>query len=83
LPVDSGYMTGVMADLIAEIIPAKFPELSKLAWNRDPCRPMAAEDVFALYERNWRFVDHEHLTEEEARLLRELGDKFGHGFRLI
>ncbi|BCH20556.1 hypothetical protein MesoLjLc_03350 [Mesorhizobium sp. L-8-10] len=72
-----------MAMQTVEIIPAEFPELTKLAWNRDPRRPMADDEVFALYERNWRFVDHEHLTEEETRLLRELCDKYGHGLRLV
>lgn len=72
-----------MATRTVEIVPAKFPELNKLAWNRDPCRPMADDEVFALYERNWRFVDHEHLTAEEARLLMGLQDKYGHGFRLV
>lgn len=66
-----------------EIIPARFPELSKLVWNRDPLRPMRGDEVFAVYERNWRFVDHEHLTEAETRLIEELGDKYGRGFRLI
>jgi hypothetical protein len=72
-----------MAMQIVEIIPATFPELKKLVWNRDPRQPMADDEVFALYERNWRFVDHEHLTEDETRLLRELGDKYGHGFGLV
>ena len=66
-----------------EIIPATFPELNKLAWNRDPHRPLAADEAFALYERNWRFVDREHLTEREAGLIRELGKKYGHGFGLL
>lgn len=64
----------------AGIVPAEFPELRKLAWNRDPARPVAAEEAFALYERNWRFVDREHLTEREARLIRALGKAFGRGF---
>lgn len=76
-------MNSVMDTPTTDIIPAKFPELNKLAWNRDPRIPMAADEVFALYERNWRFVDREHLTEEETRLLMELGDRYGHGFRLV
>ncbi len=76
-------MHRIMAMRTAEIIPAKFPELARLAWNRDPRRPVADDEVFALYERNWRFVDREHLTDEETRLIRELGDKYGRGFKLI
>lgn len=76
-------MTHIMDARTAEIVPARFPELNKLAWNRDPWRPMPDDEVFALYERNWRFVDRERLTEEETQLLRTLGDKYGHGFRLV
>lgn len=76
-------MSRIMVTRTAEIIPARFPELNKLVWNRDPWRPMADDEVFALYERNWRFVDREHLTEDETRLLENLSDKYGHGFRLV
>ena len=61
------------------IVPAEFPELRLLVWNRDPARPIAAEEVFALYERNWRFVDTQRLTEKERRLIDELAEAFGHG----
>ena len=62
-----------------EIVPAEFPELAMLVWNRDPARPISAADAFALYERNWRHVDKEHMTPAEADLVRELADAFGHG----
>ncbi|RFB85119.1 hypothetical protein B5K08_26725 [Rhizobium leguminosarum bv. trifolii] len=65
------------------ITPADFPELNRLVWNRDPRRPIDAVEVFALYERNWRFVDRDHLTEQEALLIDELGEEFGHGFKLM
>jgi hypothetical protein len=65
-----------------EIIPAEFPELNALVWNRNPARPIAAEEVFALYERNWRFVDRDHLTEREKCLIDELTHEFGHGYML-
>jgi hypothetical protein len=65
------------------IVPAEFPELKLLAWNRDPARPIAAAEVFALYERNWRFVDRNHLTEPETALIRDLTERFGHGELLV
>ena len=65
-----------------QIIPAQFPELRNLVWNRDPARPIDADDVFALYERNWRFIDRERLSDEEALLIRELTETFGHGHML-
>ncbi|CZT34468.1 hypothetical protein [Rhizobium sp. 9140] len=66
-----------------KIVPADFPELATLVWNRDPSRPIDADEVFALYERNWRFVDQDRLSETEARLIRELTDTFGHGRMLV
>ncbi|MDM9646469.1 hypothetical protein [Rhizobium sp. S163] len=66
-----------------QITPAEFPELNRLAWNRDPRRPIDAAEVFALYERNWHFVDRDKLTTREAMLIDELGEEFGHGFKLM
>lgn len=64
------------------IIPAEFPELKRLAWNRDAARPIPAEEALALYERNWRFVDTASLTAREAELIRDLTNQFGHGVML-
>ena len=65
------------------IVPAEFPELAMLVWNRDPTRPIPPEEALALYERNWRHVDKEHLTPEEARLVHELVEEFGSGVLLV
>ncbi len=65
------------------IVPAEFPELKALVWNRDPAREIPAKEAFALYERNWRFVDREHLNENEAHLIEELAHAFGHGRLLV
>lgn len=64
------------------IVPAEFPQLQALLWNRDAVRPISAEEAFALYERNWRFVDQARLTEREKLLIRNLADEFGHGVLL-
>ena len=64
------------------IVPAEFPELNALVWNRNPARPIAAEEVFALYERNWRFVDQDNLTDRERLLIAELTAEFGCGHML-
>ncbi|AZO31320.1 MULTISPECIES: hypothetical protein [Mesorhizobium] len=66
----------------ATIVPAEFPQLRALAWSRDISRPIPAEEAFALYERNWRFVDQKHLTVREKQLIQELANKFGHGVLL-
>ena len=64
------------------IVPARFPGLRGLAWNRDPDRPLPAEDAFTLYERQWRHVDVAALTDDERALIAALGEKFGHGVML-
>ena len=64
---------------VGSIVPAEFPELKMLVWNRDPARPIAAEEAFHLYERNWRHVNADRLTPREAQLIRRLTDQFGNG----
>jgi hypothetical protein len=64
------------------IVPADFPELRTLVWNRDPTRPIAGEEALQIYERNWRFVDASHLTESEAALIERLKRQFGNGVLL-
>lgn len=70
-----------MDDDAQKIIPAAFPELKRLAWNRDSARPIDLEDAFSLYDRNWRFIDTDHLTAREAALIDRLERAFGGGFR--
>ena len=62
--------------------PAEFPELKMLAWNRDAMCPIPAEEAFALYERNWRFVDQQRLTARERQLIHGLAKQFGRGVLL-
>lgn len=64
------------------IVPADFPELQALLWNRDVTRPISAEEAFALYERNWRFVDQTRLTAREKLLIQNLAGEFGRGILL-
>jgi hypothetical protein len=55
-----------------------YPQLALLAWNR-AVREISGEEAFALYERNWRFVDQESLTPREAALIDRLTRRYGHG----
>jgi hypothetical protein len=64
---------------IETVVPDQFPELRMLLWNRDVARPIAAEEAFQLYERNWRHVNSQKLTIREAELVRRLTDQFGNG----
>lgn len=56
----------------------KYPQLALLAWNR-VVREITSEEAFALYERNWRFVDVDALTPIEAALIERLARTYGHG----
>ena len=56
----------------------QWPALRELAWNRAE-RWITAEDAFALYERNWRFIDPAHLAADEAALVERLKHRFGGG----
>jgi hypothetical protein len=53
-----------------------YPGLALLCWNRD-IEYVTREDAFRLYERNWRLVDHEYLTDDERRLIEALKAEFG------
>lgn len=57
---------------------ADYPMLADLAWNRaDSYIP--AREAFALYERNWRFVDLRKLAGDERTLIKRLAARYGNG----
>lgn len=55
-----------------------YPQLALQAWNR-VIRQISGEEAFALYERNWRFVEPDQLTPEEAILIKRLTTQYGRG----
>ena len=61
---------------------ADYPQLKKLAWQLDDVVALTPKEALALYERNWRHVDRDALTEDETTLIRRLVDAFG-GERLL
>ena len=64
------------------IRPADFPEPKLLVWNRDPLLPIHAEEILEIYERNWRFVDFDRLSQQEAALIERLKRRYGRGVPL-
>lgn len=55
-----------------------YPQLCDIAWNRrDTFIP--AGEAFALYERNWRFIDVARMCSRERELLTRLVSEFGNG----
>jgi len=57
---------------------ADYPQLRDLAWNRSD-QLIPAREAFALYERNWRFVEANRLDEAERALIERLKAQFGSG----
>jgi hypothetical protein len=55
-----------------------YPNLHLLCWNRAE-RFIPAADAFALYERNWRFVDAKTLQPDERELIERLTRTHGGG----
>jgi hypothetical protein len=64
------------------VIPARYPELARLAWNRDPSRAISGEEALALYEANWRHVEISALSPGEQELIDALALRFGAGHLL-
>jgi len=56
-----------------------YPQLKLIAWSRPGAKAIGEEDAYALYERNWRFVDQNTLTAGEKALVERLASKFGKG----
>lgn len=63
-------------DLVLDL--RAWPVLEELAWNRAD-RWIPAADAFALYERNWRFVEPKRLGRAEKELIERLSNRFGGG----
>ncbi len=55
-----------------------YPQMRLLAWNR-VVRVIEADEAFALYEANWRWVEQDELTDNEATLIKRLTEQYGHG----
>lgn len=60
----------------------KYPQLRQLCWNRPDDAVVDGETALALYERNWRFVDHDAIIPREQKLLDRLVAEYGNGHLL-
>jgi transcriptional regulator with XRE-family HTH domain len=62
----------------------RYAQLRQLAWQLAPgVIDLAPEDAFALYERNWRHVDHTAMDANERALLDKLTATVGKGVLLV
>ena len=65
--------------MVDRLIPSDYPELRLICWHRPSYQPMEEEEAFAVYERNWRYVDQEMLTDAEKALIERLKNTYGDG----
>jgi hypothetical protein len=74
-----GFEDTLAAFLAEQVVDThEYPELRLLCWNRAE-RFIPAAEAFALYERNWRFVDPAALSQTERALIDRLAGRFGNG----
>jgi transcriptional regulator with XRE-family HTH domain len=61
----------------------EYPQLKQIAWHMAPGQDLSADEALALYERNWRHIDHEAMDTRERALLEQLTATVGHGVLLV
>lgn len=60
-----------------------YPQLQRLAWQLRGAAEVTPKEALELYERNWRHVDLEAMTERERELVRALVNQLGGGRMLV
>jgi len=58
---------------------ADYPQLQLIAWNQRDDAPVEEEEAFALYERNWHYIDQANLSANERQFIEHLVRTFGNG----
>jgi len=76
-------LAGATAKLPKKIRLRDFPQLKQLAWQLHGVDEIPPSDALDLYERNWRHVDRDALSAEEAALIDALTRKLGGGRLLV
>lgn len=59
------------------VVLAEYPQLKQLAWQVQGVDALSPQEVFAIYERNWRHMDLAALDEHERNLVAALRCIFG------
>ena len=62
---------------------ADYPMLREVAWSTDHEADLTPSEAFALYERNWRHIDHEAMNRRERNLVERLTKTVGKGVLLV
>jgi hypothetical protein len=56
----------------------EYPQLQALLWNSRQTN-VEPNTAFALYERNWRWIDADKISATEGALIERLKNEFGAG----
>ena len=64
------------ADIPVDV--AAYPTLGLLCWNLAEPR-LTRRDAFAIYERNWRWIDVAGTPAHERAFIKSLAEEFGGG----
>ena len=71
----------VDVNIDTDVVIADYPQLQLLCWNiQQPCIPEII--AFGLYERNWKHVSEQALTQSEVELINRLKENHGRGLFL-
>jgi len=60
-----------------------YPGLRALAWQTDVGTTVTEVEALNLYERGWRHLDQDALTERERAFIQHLADTYSHGGLLV
>lgn len=60
-----------------------FPQLQAIAWQLRAETELTGEEALQLYERNWRHVDQDAMSDAERALVRQLADAHSKGVPLV
>ncbi|MFS3128983.1 helix-turn-helix domain-containing protein [Nocardioides sp. Bht2] len=67
----------------AKITVGDYPGLRALAWQTDAGTAITETEALNLYERGWRHLDHEALTDQEKAFIQHLADTYSNGKLLV
>jgi transcriptional regulator with XRE-family HTH domain len=84
LALISSDLRAAKADALPpEIELDRYPALRRASWHIPYQRTVTPREAFEIYDRNWRHIDRESLTEPERWLVRSLSAAYGRGRDLV
>lgn len=60
-----------------------YPQLQTIAWQLRADTEIPGIDALQMYERNWRHVDRDAMSDNERELVQRLADKYSRGVLLV